>query len=59
MFIADYDLDKIRKYRATTMMGDVFREEKYFSEILGGEIKSPFSGRKNALGEYPEQYERE
>ncbi|MDF1760814.1 MAG: carbon-nitrogen hydrolase family protein [Coxiellaceae bacterium] len=58
VFIAEYDLEKIRSYRSTTMMGDAFREEKYFSETLGGEVKAPFRNRKNALGENPQQYHR-
>lgn len=59
VFIAEYDLDKIRRYRETTMMGDAFREERLYKEILGGQIPSPFEGRKNAIGERPPQYLRD
>ena len=56
--VAKYDLDKIRHYRERTMMGDAFREESLFKEILNGKLSTPFKGRKNALGERPEQYIR-
>lgn len=56
VILAKYDLDKIRHYRERTMMGDAFREENLFKELLNGKLSAPFKGRKNALGERPEQY---
>lgn len=58
VYIVEYDLDFIRNYRATTDFGDAFRSEVYFSGILGGAVRSPFAGRKNAIGERPESYDR-
>lgn len=40
------------------MMGDAFREKCLYEGLLGGEILQPFKGRKNAMGERPEQYLR-
>ena len=58
IFMAEYDLDKIRHYRETTMMGDAFREEHLYKGLLGGNVLPPFKGRKNAMGERPLQYLR-
>ncbi len=58
IFMAEYDLNEIRHYRKTTMMGDAFREETLFKGLLGGQVLPPFEGRKNAMGETPYQYSR-
>ena len=42
IFIAEYDLDKLRDYRSHEMMGNTFRKVKAYNELLNNDIKEPF-----------------
>lgn len=42
IFIAEYDLEKLRDYRNHEMMGNTYRKIKAYGELLNGEIKEPF-----------------
>ena len=42
LFYADFDMERIRKYRETEMMGNTFRKVKAYSELLNSEILPPF-----------------
>ena len=42
IFMAEYDLDKLRNYRRREMMGNTFRKVKAYSELLNDDIKEPF-----------------
>lgn len=42
IFIAEYDLEKLRDYRSHEMMGNTFRKVKAYSELLRDDIKEPF-----------------
>ncbi|MCB2299325.1 carbon-nitrogen hydrolase family protein [Clostridium tagluense] len=42
IFMAEYDIEKLRDYRSHEMMGNTFRKVKAYSELLNDEIKEPF-----------------
>ena len=42
IFIAKYDLDKLRDYRSHEMMGNTFRKVQAYSELLNDDIQEPF-----------------
>lgn len=42
IFIAEYDLDKLREYRSSEMMGNTFRKVKAYAELLKDEVNEPF-----------------
>lgn len=42
LFYADFDMESIRKYRETEMMGNTFRKVKAYSELLNSQILPPF-----------------
>lgn len=42
LYLADFDMDAIRYYRADEMMGNTFRKVKAYAELLNAEIKEPF-----------------
>ena len=42
IFMAEYDLDKLRNYRSHEMMGNTFRKVKAYAELLKYEVKEPF-----------------
>ena len=42
LFYADFDMESIRKYRETEMMGNTFRKVKAYSELLNSQILTPF-----------------
>jgi predicted amidohydrolase len=42
IFMAEYDLEKLRDYRSNEMMGNTFRKVKAYSELLSDDIKEPF-----------------
>jgi len=42
IFIAVYDIEKLRDYRSHEMMGNTFRKVKAYAELLNAEIKEPF-----------------
>lgn len=45
IFIAEYDLQKLRNYRSHEIMGNTFRKVKAYSELLTSDIKEPFIRR--------------
>lgn len=42
IFIAEFDLDKIRKYRNKEMMGNTFRKVKAYKELISEKVEEPF-----------------
>ncbi|GFZ31650.1 hydrolase [Clostridium zeae] len=42
VFLAEFDLEKIRTYRNREMMGNTFRKVRAYSELLNDTIKEPF-----------------
>lgn len=42
IFIAEFDIDKLRDYRSNEMMGNTFRKIKAYSELLSNEVREPF-----------------
>lgn len=42
LYYADFDMDKIRKYRKNEMMGNTFRKVKAYEELLSDDINAPF-----------------
>ncbi len=42
IFIAEFDIDKLREYRRCEMMGNTFRKVKAYSELLNSKIEEPF-----------------
>ena len=42
IFIAEYDIEKLRDYRSHEMMGNPYRKVKAYDELLNAEIKEPF-----------------
>ena len=42
LFYADFDMDAIRAYRESEMMGNTFRKVRAYSELLNDEIQYPF-----------------
>ena len=42
LFYADFDMDAIRAYRESEMMGNTFRKVKAYAELLNDEIQYPF-----------------
>ena len=45
LFYADFDMEQIRKYRESEMMGNTYRKVKAYEELLSKEIKYPFLRR--------------
>ncbi len=42
IFIAEFDIDKLREYRSREMMGNTFRKIQAYSDLLTAEVKQPF-----------------
>ena len=42
LFYADFDLDAIRKYRESEMLGNTYRKVKAYEPLLSGKITYPF-----------------
>lgn len=42
VFYADFDMDAIREYRSSEMMGNTFRKVDSYSDLLNKTIKEPF-----------------
>ncbi len=42
IFYAEFDMDKIRKYRGREMMGNTFRKVGAYAELLNPAIHEPF-----------------
>ena len=42
LFYADFDMDAIRAYRESEMMGNTFRKVKAYAQLLSDEIQYPF-----------------
>ena len=42
IFMAEYDMERLRDYRSHEMMGNTFRKVKAYSMLLGEEIEEPF-----------------
>ncbi|MDD9149796.1 carbon-nitrogen hydrolase family protein [Sporolactobacillus sp. CQH2019] len=42
VYIAEYDLRRLRNYRSHEMMGNTFRKVEAYAELLNDEIKEPF-----------------
>lgn len=42
IFIAEYDLDQLREYRRSEMMGNTFRKVKAYAALLNDEVNEPF-----------------
>ncbi|MBU3810464.1 MAG: carbon-nitrogen hydrolase family protein [Candidatus Niameybacter stercoravium] len=42
IFIAEYDLDALRNYRSSEMMGNTFRKVHAYAELLKDEVHEPF-----------------
>ena len=46
LFYADFDMDAIRAYRESEMMGNTFRKVKAYAQLLNDEIQYPFVRKK-------------
>ncbi len=42
LFYADFDMDAIRKYRSTEMMGNTFRKVGAYKDLLDASVSEPF-----------------
>lgn len=42
LFYAEFDMDAIRRYRESKMMGNIFRKVKAYGELLSEKIEYPF-----------------
>lgn len=42
LFYVDYDMEQLRRYRSSEMMGNTFRKVEAYGELLHGEVKEPF-----------------
>lgn len=42
LFYASFDMDEIRSYRETEMMGNTFRKVQAYAQLLNSEIRPPF-----------------
>ncbi len=42
VFIAEFDLEKLRDYRARESWGNAYRKPKTYGELTSLEVKSPF-----------------
>ena len=42
IFYAEFDMDKIREYRRSEMMGNTFRKVESYAELLNSTIQEPF-----------------
>lgn len=42
IYYAEFDLEKLRSYRRSEMMGNTFRKVKAYSELLNAQIEEPF-----------------
>ena len=42
LYYADFDMDVIRSYRKSEMMGNTFRKVKAYEELMSREIRDPF-----------------
>lgn len=42
IFIVEFDIDKIRKYRKEETWGNAYRKVKSYNELLSKEIREPF-----------------
>lgn len=42
LFIADYDLQELRAYRSSEMMGNTFRKPQAYQELLNPQVLPPF-----------------
>lgn len=42
VYYAEFDLEKLRNYRRSEMMGNTFRKVKAYSELFNTQIKEPF-----------------
>ena len=45
LFYADFDMEQIRKYRESEMMGNTYRKVKAYEKLLSKEIEYPFLRR--------------
>lgn len=50
VFIAEFDIDKIRKHRKKTIYGNAYRRTNKYKSLISHEVESVFI-RKNGLGE--------
>lgn len=46
LYFADFNLEELRAYRESEMLGNTFRKVKAYSELMNDEIKAPFIRRK-------------
>lgn len=42
IYIAEFDIDAIRKFRSKETQGNAFRKPRYYSEIISTEVNEPF-----------------
>ncbi len=42
IFLAKYDMDRLRTYRSREMMGNTYRKVNAYAPLLDAQIKSPF-----------------
>lgn len=47
LYFADFDLNGIRSYRNTEMMGNTFRKVKAYKELLSSSVLPPFIRTRN------------
>jgi predicted amidohydrolase len=50
VFIAEFDMDKIRRHRKKTIYGNAYRRTNKYNSLISDEVDSVFI-RKNGLGE--------
>lgn len=49
LFMAEFDLDKLRNYRKKEMMGNTFRKVKAYGELLKEAVEEPFVRDKESM----------
>ena len=51
IFMATFDLDKLRQYRSTTYWGNAYRRPDHYGPITSMDVAAPFKPRSNGFGE--------
>jgi N-carbamoylputrescine amidase len=50
IFMACFDLDRLREYRSTTVWGNAFRRPHRYGLLTSMEVREPFKDRKDGFG---------
>ena len=58
IYLAPFDLDALREYRARTVWGNAFRRPHRYSLVAEPAVEAPFDGRRDGYGEPWERMQR-